>query len=224
MDNDKSLNQAIYNPRIFEVKNVDEAKGIILTPEKGINTEERWEKETPFTIKQIRELLQPDSNSLLLDYGCGIGRIAKGLIQKLSCRVLGVDISLTMRQLAPGYVNSPLFSVCSTEIFDAMLDKGLVFDSAYSIWVIQHCLDPAQDLDRIKKALKPSGRLYILNNLFRAVPTNKGWVNDNIDMEDLFSQHFKEVWSSPIPDWLIFPEATKLTLQKVYQHKQQRNI
>ena len=143
MDNRNSSNQAIYSPRIFEVKNVDEAKSIILTPEKGIKTEERWEKETPFTVKQISERLHPDSSSMLLDYGCGIGRIAKGLIQKMKCRVLGVDISLTMRQLAPGYVNSPLFSVCSAEILDAMLatlndfQKGVKIEDYVTLVVVK---------------------------------------------------------------------------------------
>ena len=47
MDYDKTSNQAIYSPRIFEVKNVDEAKSIILTPEKGINTEEVWSSPIP---------------------------------------------------------------------------------------------------------------------------------------------------------------------------------
>ena len=40
MDNRNSSCQAIYNPGIFEVKNVDEAKSIILTPEKGIKTDD----------------------------------------------------------------------------------------------------------------------------------------------------------------------------------------
>ena len=39
---------------------VTELKRIILTPEKGIRREERWEEETPFTVKQISERLQPN--------------------------------------------------------------------------------------------------------------------------------------------------------------------
>ena len=35
----------------------------------------------------------------VLDYGCGIGRIAKELILKTSCKVIGVDISESMRKM-----------------------------------------------------------------------------------------------------------------------------
>jgi len=213
----KFIEKPTYYPQIFEVNNIEEAQRIILTPENGINTEERWQKETPFTVNQIIDLLRPEKNSILLDYGCGIGRLAKGLIQKLSCNILAIDISLTMRQLAPAYVNSPLFSVCTPELIDNMVANGLSVDSVYSVWVLQHCYDPIQDLLRIKRVLKPGGYFYILNNLFRAVPTDKGWINDNSNIIDILNQLFIEVWSSPIPEWLIFQDAPRLTFQKLFQ-------
>jgi len=211
------MGRPTYDPRIFEVSNLEEAKRIILTPEGGINTEDRWEKETPFTVKQIIDLLKTNNNSILIDYGCGIGRLAKGLIERLGCNILAVDISLTMRQLAPAYVNSPLFSVCSPEVLDSLIANGLSVDSVYSVWVLQHCLDPLQDLLRIKRVLKPGGYLYILNNVCRAVPTDKGWINDSINVVDILKRLFKEVWSSPIPEWLIFQDAPRLTFQKVFE-------
>jgi SAM-dependent methyltransferase len=47
-----------------------------------------------------------DRNSLVLDYGCGIGRIAKELIKQTGCHVIGVDISPSMLGLAYPYVHS----------------------------------------------------------------------------------------------------------------------
>ena len=38
---------ANYTPAIFDVRDVDEVRRIILTAEAGTTTDERWAKETP---------------------------------------------------------------------------------------------------------------------------------------------------------------------------------
>jgi SAM-dependent methyltransferase len=215
--NNESQKQAIYNPHVFEVNNFEEAKQIILTSENGITSAERWEKETPFIVEQITGLFKPSENDILLDYGCGIGRLAKSLLQKVNCCVLGIDISLTMRQLAPAYVNSEHFSVCTPQVLDIMAAKGLKVDFIYAVWVLQHSFNPVDELLRIRSVLKEGGLFYVLNNYQRVVPTNKGWSNDGINVEQIISQMFKEIWSSPIPEWLIIPEASKMTFQKLYK-------
>ena len=106
MSNDKATKGPVYQPKVFEVNNLESAMGIILTPERGTTTGERWEYETPYLVDEIGRALQLDGNSCVLDYGCGVGRIAKGLIERYNCFVLGVDISTSMRQLAPEYVKS----------------------------------------------------------------------------------------------------------------------
>ena len=82
---------------VFAVNNERQAKNIILTPEGGTTTDGRWEKETEFLQQDIGEFLNPTEQMLILDYGCGIGRLAKELINNHACRVLGVDISASMR-------------------------------------------------------------------------------------------------------------------------------
>ena len=64
-----------YSPCLFEVDDLETAKRVILTPEQGTTTEERWEKETPYIVEQISECLKPDPGTCILDYGCGVGRI-----------------------------------------------------------------------------------------------------------------------------------------------------
>lgn len=44
------LQKAIYSPPIFDVANLDEAKRIILTPEDGRMTDERWARETRIVL------------------------------------------------------------------------------------------------------------------------------------------------------------------------------
>lgn len=217
MVDNKPQRQATYNPQVFEVNNFEEAKQIILTSEKGITSAERWGKETPFITEQITALSRPSENHILLDYGCGIGRLAKSLLQKVNCCVLGIDISLTMRQLAPAYVDSPFFSVCTPQVLDIMTAKGLKVDFIFAVWVLQHCLNPLEELLRIRSVLKEGGLFYVLNNRQRVVPTDKGWSNDGIDVEQLLGEMFKEIWSAVIPEWLIIPEAPKKTFQKLYK-------
>jgi SAM-dependent methyltransferase len=188
-----------YRPQIFDVPDMDAAKRIILTPEFDVATDTRWERETPYLVERIGQALGLNPRSLVLDYGCGIGRVAKGLIERFGCSVLGVDTSIPMRQLAPGYARSPRFSVCAPELLDHMVRAGLRVDGAISIWVLQHCVRPADDLGRIVAAMRPGAALFVLNDKGRAVPTNEGWANDGIDIAGLIDSALDTV-STEAPD------------------------
>jgi SAM-dependent methyltransferase len=142
-----------YDRRVFNVKSMAHARAVILTPEDS-STEERWKNETPYLASLIGEQLQISSDWLLLDYGCGIGRIAKELIARHGCQVIGVDISPSMQALAPVYVASDRFLACSPTILDSLVRRGLAFDGAFSVYVPQPCQYPAQDIARIRRALR----------------------------------------------------------------------
>jgi 2-polyprenyl-3-methyl-5-hydroxy-6-metoxy-1,4-benzoquinol methylase len=72
-----------------------------------------------------------------------------------------------------------------------LLDGGLRFDAALSIWVLQHCLKPADDIGQLRRALKPGGALFVANNVHRAVPTREsGWANDGIDIRTTLTTTF----------------------------------
>jgi 2-polyprenyl-3-methyl-5-hydroxy-6-metoxy-1,4-benzoquinol methylase len=143
---------------------IDEAaaKRIILTPEGGSRTIERWTIETPYLVRLIMDHVILDRNSLVLDYGCGIGRIAKELIRQTGCHVIGVDICPSMLSLTYPYVHSDNFSAISQTTF-----KGLSwdFDLAICVWVLQHCLEPDKDIAYIYDALKDNGDLFVVNNI-----------------------------------------------------------
>jgi SAM-dependent methyltransferase len=182
-----------YNPEIFDVGNIEAARRIILTGE-GSTTDERWESETPYLADAIQNSLKITADTILIDYGCGIGRMAKELIQRHGCRVIGVDTSNNMRILAPNYVQSSRFLACSPEMLDMLVARNFVADAAISIWVLQHCLRPTEDIDRIHRSLAPGGGLFVLNNLYRAVPTReRHWVNDGLDIKSLLCNRFSMV-------------------------------
>ena len=196
---DAAARAPAYRPEVFTVPDTDQAKAIILTPEGGLTTEQRWETETPYLCSTIGAALGLDSHSLLLDYGCGIGRVSKALIEQFGCEVIGVDISQSMRQLAPGYVGQPSFSAVSPETFGKMADRGLRVDCAIAIWVLQHCPAVAADIALIKSSLKKNGLLFVLNNTVPAIPTDRGWVNTGVNIRQLLESEFTVEGYSRLP-------------------------
>lgn len=187
-----------YNPGIFDVANTRDAMEIILTAEDS-TTERRWAVETPYLADLIDASFRLTEQSLVLDYGCGIGRMAKALIHRHGCRVIGVDISPSMRALAVGYVASDNFLACTPSMLDELVARGLVCDAAISIWVLQHCPWVAQDIARIARSLRPDGDLFVVNQRNRAVPTmERGWLDDGVDVLGLLRQTFSPRGEGPL--------------------------
>lgn len=191
---------ATYSPQVFNVANIAEAKAIILTEEAAdATTEQRWRLETPYLIALMAPLdLKPES--FVLDYGCGIGRLSKGLIERYGCRVVGVDISQNMRTLASQYVGSDRFMACAPDMLSV---SGLRFDAALAVWVLQHCFNPEGDIARIRTALKPAGNLFVANAHLRIVPTDAGWVDDGGDVRAMLDRSFKAVTSGTLDPAIV---------------------
>jgi cyclopropane fatty-acyl-phospholipid synthase-like methyltransferase len=178
-----------YNAEVFDVRSIDEAKRIILTDEDG-ETEERWQRETPYLVDRIVDFLTPGDGSLLLDYGCGIGRISKELIARSGCRMIGVDISMSMCQLAPGYVGDKRFAACGWPVLEAMQARGMRVNGAVAIWSLQHSPRVEDDIKRIHDVLEPGGGLFVCTLYRAAVPTNVGWVDTGFDIQALLADSF----------------------------------
>jgi len=192
--------KAQYNPKVFDVNDMQEAKNIILTPECGMDTDERWEKETQYLSKEICEYFSKlDENSVVIDYGCGIGRLSKEIIDNIGCKVIGVDISESMRKLSKEYVNSDKFQSISPFDFRNKILDGLRVDAVISIWVLQHSNDPLIDVALLKSSMKKDALGYILNNKISAVPTNKGWINNGVNIHALLNAHFDILKNEVLP-------------------------
>lgn len=187
-----------YSPAVFDVKTMAEAMSIILTPEDD-DTETRWERETEWLAGEIISRLAVTGDSVLLDYGCGIGRLSRALIERTGCRVIGADISPSMRMLSQVYVNADRFTVMEPGQLAEMVRRGLRLDGAFSVWVLQHCADVRADLSLIRAAMGDGARLVVVNDRRRIVPTlEAGWANDGLDIQELLAGEFTQESVQPI--------------------------
>jgi len=188
-----------YSPEVFDAADEATARAIILTPEGG-TTDDRWARETPYVVARFTALLDVKPGQTLVDFGCGIGRVAKAMIESTGCSVVGIDISPRMREMAREYVASDKFRAVSPEEFDGMRESGWRADSAYACWVLQHCLEPHVELSRIIGALQPGSCIAVLNSLHvQSIPTDRGWSFHDTDMRAMLANFLSETSLEKLP-------------------------
>lgn len=160
----------MYNKDFFKPKDVDDAKRIILT-EEGCSTEWRWDVETRWSLQMLDTFWDLNEDSVVLDWGCGIGRMSKAMIDNFGCRVVGVDLQREMLEHAIKYVDNDKFSCLPYDniFFNMPVDH---FTHAIGIWVFQHSPFVQFELPLIYKALKGDGKLFVVENVSKAIPTN----------------------------------------------------
>ena len=97
MASEGSKQRLRYFPEVYNVVDENSARQIILTNDgEGADTATRWAAETPYLIELFQSTLNLRSDTLLLDYGCGIGRVSKAIIDAFGCSVIGLDASANM--------------------------------------------------------------------------------------------------------------------------------
>ena len=213
------MSDIVYTPEVFNQASIEDAKKIILTAEDS-STQERWEKESPYISQRIINFMDITKETLIVDFGCGIGRISKELIQRQGCRVIGVDISKSMRSQALEYVNDERFTTVSPDLLVQMMKKGLKVDGVISIWVLQHIPQPQQQLNILYHLLEKNGKLFILNNLRSALPTNVGWVNEGTDIKALLVEYFVENFMDTLPSIISSKKISENSFMAGYSLKE----
>ena len=179
-----------YISQVFTPTSLEHAKNICLTPDQS--DPDKFVNETNFFINFVKKNYI-NSNSCVADFGCGMGRVSKQLIEQIGCDVVGFDISYPMLLTAKNYINNDKFDHIK---YDKQLKTfNKKFDVVISILVLQHSEHPQEDLMFIKNILKPDGIFILVNEPKRFIPIdieNKQvvWYDDGIDIEKLASDHF----------------------------------
>ncbi len=76
---------------------------------------------------------------------------------------------------------------------------GLRVDGVFAIWSLENIPEVFSDLILLKSALKQNGVFYVLSHKEMRIPTNKGWINNGINIKALLEFHFTVKESSQLP-------------------------
>lgn len=188
-----------YIKEVFDVQTLPQAMNVVLTADQ--TRPDKFHEETEFLVDVIADNVDINKNHRILDFGCGMGRMSRAIIERFGCSVTGVDISDSMLKFAQLWVRNPrLFSVQMDFPADGSIDFVL------SAFVLQHAKDPAGEIDRIYDCLKPSGVFILVNENIRFVPGDVDknnfivWHDDGVDVHDLTEKKFKKVKTIPYLD------------------------
>lgn len=190
---------------LFHPQNLNEAQHQAVGAVKGLTMEQRWEEETPVFAKAIlRQCPEPDL-ATILDYGCGPGRLARGILaENAGVHIIGVDDSEEMLQRARDYVaDSDRFITVLPEQLDTPVD------GCYLVYCLQHIpgVQMREVLQRVWTFLKDDGFLFYCSSENRmAMRFDEGGFFDDrflgVDMKAEVSRFFEYVGPA-IPEDLM---------------------
>ncbi len=115
--------------------------------------------------------------SIVLDFGCGIGRLTSWLASRVGSAV-GVDTTLEMIEAAEARIQDDRVTFMHMPDKTIPIKRGAV-DAVVSVFVLQHILDDqvlAQNGEEIARVLRSGGRLAIIEQVARVRDITEGYV------------------------------------------------
>lgn len=178
------------NRATFNIKDFRQGQDMTVGAINGIPTDIRWMTETKVFTEIILDLLKKDLDEKksvsILDFGVGVGRLAKPLIENNNkIHIHGIDQAPEMLTFAKEYVNNN--DNFTTELDVEFLQNNEDFDFAYCIYCLQHL---RSDLVKpvIKKLSEVCPKLLIVNSVTRmALPE---FANDGINILNELKQYY----------------------------------
>lgn len=128
------------------------------------------------TNRLIKKHLELKSSDVVLDFGCGLGRVAR-FLSKHCKRVEAVDGSAEMISRAekdftnPTNINYQLVSTKALPFADNSIDKIFTF------WVLQHFGDDLveETMKEFARVLKPGGKIILFEQTIPVTMVWEGW-------------------------------------------------
>lgn len=145
--------------------------------------------------------LNLESASVILDVGCGDGKITAAMARLLpDGEVIGIDISPSMIDFArKAFPHEPNLSFFVQDA--AQVDFCEKFDLITSFTVMQWVLEQEQALQGFKRALKPGGKLCI------QMPTGLPVAMEQALNKTILSKKWVEYFAQFTPPWKFYQPA-----------------
>jgi ubiquinone/menaquinone biosynthesis C-methylase UbiE len=112
-------------------------------------------------MHSIRALGYPEARGSILDFGCGVGRLADAFLSHFD-RYYGVDISELMLRQAKLFSSKPHAQFLMSDGDSLRTFSDGCFDLVYSSWVLQHLPDRATAIQMVQEFLRVLDRRGLL--------------------------------------------------------------
>lgn len=149
--------------RLFKPRTFEEGKHEVVGDCNGFTMQERWKRETPLFAQAILSFAK--THCRILDYGCGVGRLAKGIldIDTKEVYIDGTDDSHDMRFQSSLYVNHPRYNAYPPRDLEGL------YQVIYCVYVLQHvpAIEIREILARIHSHLAPEGHFIYCSSDYR---------------------------------------------------------
>lgn len=156
-----------------------------------------WQRQTGQVLGVLEGFGLVADGARVLDYGCGVGRIAAALLGRHRLTVRAVNRSPAMRRhaqaaLAPFLTSGAARVESDVELIQAANSDGdLAFDLILLIEVVQHIPEPilARLLPALRSMLAPGGKLFVYGNDLLDVD-RRGWFSST-PVRDVVGRHLQ---------------------------------
>lgn len=185
-----------------------------------------WSAATAATARILNDLGLLGDGLSVVDYGCGIGRISRAILETSRAHVIAVDRSPEMLRHARQYIPSQYFSsrrvelLSDLQLIDRVSQLSCTIDSVILIEVLQHIPEPVLDevLPALFALLVPNGRLFVFGNEALDVDREGRVPPESSGVEQVLNRHGRilriDTWragfSAPRQSYLIAPPPRPL--------------
>lgn len=174
---------------LFKPGSFEEGKHAVVGSCNGFLMDERYALETPAFADQILSFAK--GFDTILDYGCGVGRLMKEILNKDDTIFIdGLDASSDMLKLTRENIendNGIIRNLFLPETLDNL--PNIKYNIIYCVYVLQHCpaIEIRDVLRRIHRHLEPGGKFIYCSSDYRMAIRfdGKGFFDDRFLGVDL---------------------------------------